>query len=72
MSYTHGFSPTFFNGERCTVCGYQAQGATESETKPQNGEKEDSQRSSSVWVWATAGLVIAGGLGTAAFFMKKK
>lgn len=33
-SYNHGFSPAYFNGERCSVCGYQVQGATESETKP--------------------------------------
>lgn len=138
-SYTHDFSPAFFNGERCLVCGYQVQGATESETKPsemipeetgpaetepvettpaettpvetesaetltketessgtkpdetesaeseptdmkltpsetmpKNAAKEDSQRSSSVWVWVTAVIVVAGGLGTVVFFLKKK
>ena len=34
ISYTHGYNPAIYNGERCTVCGYQGQGATGPEPNP--------------------------------------
>ena len=34
ISYTHGYNPAIYNGERCTVCGYHGQGATGPEPKP--------------------------------------
>ena len=117
LSFTHGFD----NAQRCTMCGYQVPGTTESEMKPiettpaetrpaetepkettpaetkpaetepkettpaetkpaeiapeettpQKVAKEDSQRSDSVWVWVVAAIVVAGSLGSAAFFLKK-
>ena len=107
LLFDHLYDSAYFNGERCTVCGYPAQGATEpgvnpgettpvettptetrpeetipvetmpsgtepDETIPTNVTKEDSQRSSFVWVWVAAILVFAGGLGTVVFFVKKK
>lgn len=149
LIFDHTFDSAYFNGERCTVCGYPGQGTTKPETKPiettpketipaetkpkenipvvttpvettpvettpvetapvetapvetestetqtedtesaenestdmiptssetmpQNAAKEDSQRTSSVWVWVAAVLVVAGGLGTVVFFLKKK
>ena len=41
------------------------------ETMPQNAAKEDLLRSSSVWIWV-ATILVAGGLGTVVFFVKKK
>ena len=34
MLVDHKYDSTYFNGERCTVCGYPAQGAAEPENKP--------------------------------------
>lgn len=45
---------------------------TSSKTIPNNSAQKDSPQSSSVWVWVAAALVVAGGLGTAMFFLKKK
>ncbi len=45
---------------------------TSSETMSKNAEKEDLQRSSSVGKWVAIILVVAGGLGTVMFFLKKK
>ncbi len=154
LIFDHRYDSTYFNGERCTVCGYPDQGAAgpeiepsettpvatrpaetepketaplatrpaetepkktapvettsvetesaetltketessetkpdetesaeseptdtkpaSSETMPKNAAKGDSQRSSSVWVWVAAALIVAGGLGTVVFFLKKK
>ena len=41
------------------------------ETMPQKAAKEGLQRSSSVWIWV-ATILVAGGLGTVVFFVKKK
>ncbi len=117
----HTYDSAYYNGERCTVCGFPDQVAakpntkpnettpvetkpaetepketTPAETKPAETEpkettpaetkpaeiapeettpqkvaKEDSQRSDSVWVWVVAAIVVAGSLGSAAFFLKK-
>jgi hypothetical protein len=43
ISYTHSCNPVFFDGERCSLCGYQPQGTTESETKPSETIPEDTE-----------------------------
>ena len=104
--FDHTYNPAYFNGERCSVCGYPGQGTTvpqpkpsettpvetgpvetkpsesapaetgpaeiePEETMPQKAAKEDLQRSGSVWIWV-ATILVAGGLGTVVFFVKKK
>ena len=34
LLFDHKYDSTYFNGERCTVCGYPAQGAAKPEIKP--------------------------------------
>lgn len=43
VSYTHSCNPVFFDGERCSLCGYQPQGTTESETKPSETKPEETE-----------------------------
>ncbi len=151
LVFEHRYDSAYFNGERCTVCGYPGQGTTVPQTKPSEtapvetrpdetkpnetspvetgpaetkpnetspvetgpaetkpnetspvetgpaenqpketelsetkpaeiepeetmspkATKEGLQRSSSVWIWV-ATILVAGGLGTVVFFVKKK
>lgn len=43
-----------------------------SETISESTTNEDLQRSDTTWIWVAAVIVVAGGLGTAVFFWKKK
>ena len=65
-------APTEEKPEETKPAGTEAAGTAPAETVPEDAVEEEPRGIGSLWVWAAAGVAVAGGLDAAVFFRKKK